>query len=60
MVSEISGVLTAVTSSITVANVVLLLASAIGAGITFVLAWFGIRKLIQVIMSAFRNGKLSV
>lgn len=60
MVSDISGILTAVTSQITIANVVALVASAIGAGITFVLAWFGVRKLIGVIMAAFKSGKLKV
>lgn len=57
--SDLSSVLTAITGQITVANVVAVIAGAIGASIGLVFMWWGVRKLIRVLMSAFRKGKLS-
>lgn len=57
--SDLSSVLTAITGQITVANVVAVIAGAIGAAIGLVFMWWGVRKLIRVLMSAFRKGKLS-
>lgn len=57
--SDLSSVLTAITGQITVANIVAVIAGAIGASIGLVFMWWGVRKLIRVLMSAFRKGKLS-
>ena len=57
--SDLSSVLTAITGQITVANVIAVIAGAIGAAIGLVFMWWGVRKLIRVLMSAFRKGKLS-
>ena len=50
---------TALTSSITPAQIVDLLASIIGVGMTFVLMWFGVRKLISIFRKAVTKGKIS-
>lgn len=53
-------VIDAITGQITVANVVGVLATAIGAGIGFVFMWWGGRKAIRVLMSAMRKGRVSM
>lgn len=58
--SDWSSVLTALTGQISVSTIVGVIASVIGAGIGLVFMWWGVRKLISVIMSAFRKGRLSV
>ena len=50
---------TALTRSITPAQIVALLASIIGVGMTFVLMWFGVRKLISIFRKAVTKGKIS-
>ena len=57
--SDLSSVLTAITNQISVTTVIAVLAGAIGASIGLVFMWWGVRKLIRVIMSAFRKGRLS-
>lgn len=57
--SDLSTVLSAITDQISVTTVIAVIAGAIGAAIGLVFMWWGVRKLIRVIMSAFRKGKLS-
>lgn len=57
--SDLSDVLTAITGQISVTTVIAVVAGAIGASIGLVFMWWGVRKLIRVIMNAFRSGKLS-
>lgn len=57
--SDLSSVLSAITDQISVTTVIAVVAGAIGASIGLVFMWWGVRKLIRVIMSAFRKGKLS-
>lgn len=57
--SDLSSVLTAITAQISVTTVIAVIAGAIGAAIGLVFMWWGVRKLIRVLMSAFRKGKLS-
>ena len=52
------GVLTAMTSQISVTTVVGVLASCVGAAIALVFMWWGVRKTAHVLMAAFRSGKL--
>mgnify|MGYP007060194071 CR=1 FL=1 len=49
----------ALTSAITPAQVVAILAGVIGVGMTFVLMWFGVRKLISIFRKAVTKGKIS-
>ena len=55
-----SSLLGALTSQISVSTIVGVLASVAGAAIGMVFMWWGVRKLIRVLMGAFRKGKLSV
>lgn len=57
--SDLSSVLTAITGQISITTVIAVVAGAIGASIGLVFMWWGVRKLIRVIMSAFRKGRLS-
>lgn len=50
---------TALVASITPAQLVGILASIIGVGMTFVLMWFGVRKLISIFRKAVTKGKIS-
>jgi len=51
---------TALVSSITPAQIVTVLAAIIGVGMTFVLMWFGVRKLVSIFRKALTKGKISV
>ena len=57
--SDLSSVLTAITGQISATTVIAVVAGAIGAAIGLVFMWWGVRKLIRVIMGAFRKGRLS-
>lgn len=48
------------TSQISVATVVGVLATLVAAGIGLVFMWWGVRKAIGSLMSAFRKGKMKV
>ena len=60
MAETIEPVMTALTGSITPAQIVAVLASIIGVGMTFVLMWFGVRKLVSIFRKAVTRGKISV
>ena len=49
----------ALIASITPAQIVAVLAGIIGVGMTFVLMWFGVRKLISIFKKAVTKGKIS-
>lgn len=51
---------TALVGSITPVQIVAILASIIGVGMTFVLMWFGVRKLVSIFRKAVTKGKISV
>ena len=53
---DLSPLITALTTSITPIHIVSVLASFIGIGMTFVLMWFGIRKLVDIFSSAVMVG----
>lgn len=53
------SVLDAATAQISVSTVVEVLAIGVGAAVGLVFMWWGVRKLIKVLMAAFRKGKLS-
>lgn len=56
--SDLSSVLTAMTSQISVTTVIGVIAGVVGAAIALVFMWWGVRKLARTLMSAFRSGKL--
>lgn len=53
-------IISAMTGQISVSTVVAVIASAIGAGIGLVFMWWGGRKAVRTLMSAFRKGKVSM
>lgn len=58
--SDWSAVLNALTAQISVSTIVGVIAATITAGIGLVFMWWGVRKLVRVIMGAFRRGNLRV
>lgn len=57
---DFSGLLTALTSSITPAQILAVLASVIGVGMAFFLMWLGVRKAVTAFTSAVSRGKLRI
>ena len=57
--SVIEPLKTALVGSITPAQLVAILAGIVGVGMTFVLMWFGARKLKQTFTQAVTKGKIS-
>ena len=53
-------IITAMTGQISVTTVVGVISTAIGAGIGLVFMWWGGRKAVRTLMSAFRKGKVSM
>lgn len=57
---DFAPVITALTSAVTPAQIIALLASVIAFGIPFVFMWFGIRKVIKIFRSAVMGGSIVV
>lgn len=55
-----SSVISALTDQINVSNVVAVLATFVTAGVGLAFMWWGVRKGIRSLMSAFRKGRVSV
>lgn len=58
--SAFEAVITALETQISVATVVEVLAYAAGAVVALVFMWWGVRKVAQMVMSAFRSGRISI
>lgn len=59
-VSQISSAFSNVTGTIKISNVVSVIGIVLATAVGFVLFWWGLRKVIKVIMSAFSKGKVRV
>lgn len=59
-VSDISTVLNPVKSQFTFTNIASILALVVGSAAVLVLGWFGVRKVISVIQTAIKRGRLKV
>lgn len=57
---DFSGLISALTGAITPAQVLAVLASVVGVGMTFFLMWLGVRKAIRAFSSAVTSGKLRI
>lgn len=57
---DFSAISTALTTAVTPAQIITIIAGIIGVGMTFVLMWFGIRKLVSIFRKAVTKGKISV
>lgn len=58
--SDWAAVQTAITDQVNVANIAGVLASVIGVTIGLVFFWWGLRKVVRMIMSAFKRGRQSI
>ena len=58
--TDFTSVLTALQGQISVATIVEVLAVLAGAAVGMAFMWWGVRKLVRVIMSAFKKGKVSL
>lgn len=57
---DFSAISTALTTAVTPAQIITIIAGVIGVGMTFVLMWFGVRKLVSIFKKAVTKGKISV
>ena len=55
---DFTGFITALTASITVSQVLTVLASVVGVGMTFFLMWLGVRKATRAFTSAVASGRI--
>lgn len=58
--SAFADVITALQAQISVTTIVEVLAYAATAVVAMVFLWWGVRKVTQMVMSAFRNGRISI
>lgn len=58
--TDFQSILTALQEQISVSSVVGVLAVAAGAAVGLAFMWWGVRKLVRVLMSAFKKGKVSL
>lgn len=59
-VSAVQAGLGEITGTISIGNIFTVLAAVIGIAIGFVFFWWALRKVIRIVMGAFRKGKVSV
>ena len=57
---DFSGYITALTGSITVTEVLTVLAAVVGVGMTFFLMWLGVRKATRGFTSAVATGRIRI
>ena len=55
-----ASVMEALTAQVSVSTIVGVLATLVTAGIGLVFMWWGVRKALRSLMSAFRKGKMSL
>lgn len=58
--SDWSAVTTAISEQISVSTVAAVIASCVTACIALVFFWWGVRKVVRMIMTAFKRGKLKI
>lgn len=58
--ADFTSILSALQGQISVATVVEVLAVLAGAAVGLAFMWWGVRKLVRVIMAAFKKGKVSL
>ena len=57
---DFSPIVTALTSAVTPAQIITLVASIVAFGIPFVFMWIGMRKVIKIFRSAVMGGRITV
>lgn len=58
--ADFTSVLSAMTSQISVSTIVEVLVVVVGATVGLAFMWWGVRKVIRALMSAFKKGKVSL
>ena len=58
--TDFNSVLSTLQEQISVSTIVEVLAVAAGAAVGLAFMWWGVRKLVRVLMSAFKKGKVSL
>lgn len=59
-VSAAKSILSSATGTLNIGNIVAIIGAGIGAVIGLFLAWWGARKLVRMLMTAFKKGKVSM
>lgn len=59
-VFDVGSLVTQLGSAVSASDVLTLIGVIVGAGIGFVLIWFGARKLIRTVMSSMKSGKINL
>lgn len=59
-VPDLEPLVTALQGSITAEQLITVLVSIVGVGMSFVLMWFGARKAVRIFSSALTKGKLRI
>lgn len=59
-VSAAQSLMETATGTLNIGNIVAIIGAGIGAVIGLFLAWWGARKLVKMLMSAFKKGKVSL
>lgn len=54
-----SDIITALTTALTTSGITGVIVAGLGAALSFVLLWFGIRKVTQIFMAGFRRGRVT-
>ena len=57
---DLSSFITALTSSITPAQILTILGTVVGIGMSFFLMWLGVRKAMRVFTGAVKSGKIKL
>lgn len=57
---DFTPIISALTTAVTPANIISLVASIVAFGIPFVFMWFGMRKVIKIFKSAVMGGRITV
>lgn len=60
MVDKWDGVISTLTGQFSVENIVPVLSTAAAAAVVLAFMWWGIRKVVKIIMAAFRKGRVSL
>lgn len=58
--STIMDILTAITSTFSITQIVAMIAGILGVSLTFVFLWWGVRKGAKVVMAAVKSGKFRI
>lgn len=57
---DVASLITSLSATVSPGDVLPLIGTCVGAGMGFVLAWFGARKVVRAFTGALKKGKVSV